>query len=85
MESWTNLLAILVDLSAWSDMADRAGLAVERFPLNPLLHYYYGLGLRESKRSALAADAYRAGRPWCWTIRCWRAPWLQPLRLPCAT
>jgi len=61
VESWTNLLAILVDLSAWSDMADRAGLAVERFPLNPLLHYYHGLGLRESKRSALAADAYRAG------------------------
>ena len=32
VESWTNLLAILVDLSAWSDMADRAGLAVEHFP-----------------------------------------------------
>ncbi len=61
VESWTNLMAIRVDMGQWSEMAQNAEDAVARFPLNPLLHYYQGLALRETQRSKRAVEAYRSG------------------------
>ena len=54
-------MAIRVDMGQWSEMALNAENAVARFPLNPLLHYYQGLALRETQRSKRAAEAYRSG------------------------
>ena len=61
VESWTNLMAIRVDLDQWAAMAADAEGAIARFPLDPLLYYYHGLALRETKQSAKAVQAFEGG------------------------
>ena len=61
VETWTNLMAIRVDLRQWNAMAGDAENALARFPLEPLLYYYQGLALRESNKSKLAVQAYQGG------------------------
>jgi tetratricopeptide (TPR) repeat protein len=61
VETWTNLMAIRVDLGQWGAMVGDAESALARFPLDPLLYYYHGLALRESKQSAKAAKAFEGG------------------------
>ena len=61
VESWTNLMAIRVDLGQWGAMATDAESAIARFPLNPLLYYYHGLALRETSQSSQAVQALKGG------------------------
>ena len=61
VESWTNLMAIRVELDQWEAMAADAESAIARFPLDPLLYYYHGLALRETKQSAKAVKAFEGG------------------------
>ena len=61
LESWNNLMAIRVDLSQWEAMVGDAEQALARFPLDPLLHYYHGFALRQSKQSAKAVNAFEGG------------------------
>lgn len=61
VETWTNLMAIRVDLGQWEAMVGDAQNAIARFPLDPLLYYYQGLALRETRQSGLAVDAFRGG------------------------
>ena len=61
VESWTNLMAIRVELDQWGAMAADAESAIARFPLDPLLYYYHGLALRQTKQSAKAVKAFEGG------------------------
>ena len=60
-ETWTNLMAIRVDLGQWEAMVGDAESALARFPLDPLLYYYHGLALRETRQSGKAAKAFEGG------------------------
>ena len=60
-ETWTNLMAIRVDLGQWDAMVGDAESALARFPLDPLLYYYHGLALRETRQSGKAAKAFEGG------------------------
>ena len=61
VESWTNLMAIRVEMDQWGAMAADAENAIARFPLDPLLHYYHGLALLETTQSAKAVKAFEGG------------------------
>ena len=61
VETWTNLMAIRVDLRQWAPMAADAQSAIARFPLDPLLYYYRGLALGETGQHELAVKAYKSG------------------------
>ena len=61
VETWTNLMAIRVDLRQWAPMAADAESAIARFPLDPLLYYYQGLALGETGQHELAVKAYEGG------------------------
>lgn len=61
IDSWTNLLAILSESGVWREVVERAEDAIQRFPLNPLLHYHKALALHQRKEHASACEAYRGG------------------------
>ena len=61
VETWTNLMAIRVDMKDWSAMVEDAEQAVARFPLEPTLFYFQGIALRESGQNDKAVKAFKAG------------------------
>ena len=61
VETWTNLMAIRVELRQWSQMVNDAEQAIARFPLNPLLHYYSGLAWSNTSHADNAVKAFKGG------------------------
>ena len=83
VETWTNLMAIRVDLRQWEAMAGRCRERIARFPLDPLLYYYRGLALGETRQHRTRPSRpTRADSAWCWTTRCWKVPWRLRWRRP---
>ena len=61
VETWTNLMAIRIDMRDWATMAQDAEQAIARFPLEPTLFYFQGTALRENGQDDKAVKAFKAG------------------------
>ena len=61
VETWTNLMAIRIDMRDWAAMVEDAEQAIARFPLEPTLFYFQGTALRENGQDAKAVKAFKAG------------------------
>ena len=61
VETWTNLMAIRVDMKDWAAMIEDAEQAIARFPLEPVLFYFQGTALRENGKHESAVKAFKAG------------------------
>ena len=61
VETWTNLMAIRIDMRDWAAMVDDAEQAIARFPLEPTLFYFQGTALRENGQDDKAVKAFTAG------------------------
>ena len=60
-ETWTNLMAIRVDLKDWDAMVEDAEQALARFPLDPVLFYFHGIALRETQQNTQSVKAFKSG------------------------
>ena len=61
VETWTNLMAIRIDMKDWGAMVEDAEQAIARFPLEPALYYFQGTALRENGQDDQAVKAFKAG------------------------
>ena len=61
VETWTNLMAIRIDMRDWAAMVEDAEQAIARFPLEPTLFYFQGTALRENGQDDKAVKAFKAG------------------------
>ena len=61
VETWTNLMAIRIDMKDWAAMVEDAEQAIARFPLEPTLFYFQGTALRENGQDDKAVKAFKAG------------------------
>ena len=61
LETWTNLMAIRIDMRDWAAMVEDAEQAIARFPLEPTLFYFQGTALRENGQDDKAVKAFKAG------------------------
>ena len=61
VETWTNLMAIRIDMRDWAAMVQDAEQAIARFPLEPTLFYFQGTALRENGQDDKAVKAFKAG------------------------
>ena len=61
VETWTNLMAIRIDMRHWAAMVEDAEQAIARFPLEPTLFYFQGTALRENGQDDKAVKAFKAG------------------------
>ena len=61
VETWTNLMAIRIDMKDWAAMVEDAEKAIARFPLEPTLFYFQGTALRENGQDDKAVKAFKAG------------------------
>ena len=61
VETWTNLMAIRIDMRDWAAMVEDAEQAIARFPLEPTLFYFQGTAMRENGQDDKAVKAFKAG------------------------
>ena len=61
VETWTNLMAIRIDMKDWGAMVEDAEQAIARFPLEPALYYFQGTALRGNGQDDQAVKAFKAG------------------------
>ena len=61
VETWTNLMAIRIDMRDWAAMVKDAEQAIARFPLEPTLFYFQGTAMRENGQDDKAVKAFKAG------------------------
>ena len=60
-DAWFSVISLRMELAQWEELVVDAQSAIDRFPLDPVFHYYQGLALRETKQSGKAVKTYEAG------------------------